>query len=79
MSVQLLEQLTRQSERLTKDEQLALAMHLIERARQEMPALPNPQHRKWREIRGLFAYPLAGEDAQSWVTHTRREGDEGCE
>ena len=31
---------------------------------------------KWSEICGLFPYPLADEDAQTWVTRTRREGDE---
>jgi hypothetical protein len=30
----------------------------------------------WRDIRGIVPYPLCGEDAQAWVTRTRREGDE---
>ena len=73
MSAQLLNLLFRQSERLSLDEQLALATQLIERARQGAPA---PQRRQWSEICGLFPYPLAGEDAQAWVTRTRREGAE---
>jgi len=32
--------------------------------------------RSWSEIAGAATYPLAGEDAQAWVTRTRREGDE---
>ena len=32
--------------------------------------------RSWSEIAGAAAYPLVGEDAQAWVTRTRREGDE---
>ena len=73
MSVQLLDLLLNQSEQLTKDEQLALATRLIERARQ---GAPTRQRRKWSEICGLFAYPLTGEDAQAWVTRTRHAGDE---
>ena len=32
--------------------------------------------RVWSEIEGAATFPLAGEDAQAWVTRTRREGDE---
>ncbi len=32
--------------------------------------------RAWSEIEGAARFPLAGEDAQAWVTRTRREGDE---
>ena len=32
--------------------------------------------RKWQEILGAAAEPLAGEDAQTWITRTRRESDE---
>ena len=32
--------------------------------------------RSWSEIAGAAEYPLTGEDAQAWVTRTRREGDE---
>lgn len=31
--------------------------------------------RRWSEIRGLVAYPMYGEDAQDWVSRTRREAD----
>lgn len=34
------------------------------------------KRRFWREIRGLVAYPMFGEDAQQWVSRTRREADE---
>jgi hypothetical protein len=33
------------------------------------------QRRTWREIRGSAPYPLCGEDAQAWVSRTRRESD----
>src|SRR5262245_38888243 len=31
--------------------------------------------RHWSEIRGTASYPLCGEDAQAWVSRTRREDD----
>ena len=33
--------------------------------------------RRWEEIAGAASYPLAGEDAQQWVSESRREGDLG--
>lgn len=29
--------------------------------------------RRWREIRGIVAYPMCGEDAQHWVSNARDE------
>lgn len=31
--------------------------------------------RSWSEIEGAADYPLMGEDAQFWVTRTRRKGN----
>jgi hypothetical protein len=40
-------------------------------------ASPDAPHRRlWREIRGSVPYPLCGEDAQAWVSRSRRESDE---
>jgi hypothetical protein len=35
--------------------------------------------RKWSEICGEAEHPLAGEDAQQWVSRSRRESDEDRE
>jgi hypothetical protein len=75
MTDELLDTLIRQSELLTSDEQLARASRLIERARYAAKAAPNMPRRKWAEIRGWVAHPLAGEDAQAWVTRARQESD----
>ncbi|MDB9305083.1 hypothetical protein PN488_11955 [Nodularia spumigena CS-591/12] len=32
--------------------------------------------RKWSDLKGMADYPLLGEDAQQWVSQTRREADE---
>ncbi len=65
------EQLLEQVDALDVEEQLRLEAHLLERAR-EAVAQEQPR-RKWRELRGLATYPVVGEDAQEWVTRTRRE------
>lgn len=67
-------ELLKQAELLTTGEQLELAMRLIERVRHS-PALAAPT-RKWMDVAGLAPHPLAGEDAQEWVSRTRQEGDD---
>lgn len=70
MSKVNLTHLIEQTEKLTFDEQLRLATHLIESARKaHFTAL---RRRKWREILGLVPYPVAGEDIQAWVSQSRR-------
>jgi hypothetical protein len=76
MSATLLEILTEQSEQLSADEQLMLAMRLIDRVRLSTQTPPATMTHKWSDLRGAFPHPLTGEDAQSWVSRTRREGDE---
>ena len=34
--------------------------------------LQTPAHRKWHDISGAVSYPLAGEDAQTWVSSSPR-------
>jgi len=74
MSVEKLDRLIEQADSLTVDEQLRLAAYLVERARGAYRS-PAPR-RKWRDIRGLARHPMLGEDAQAWVSRTRREADE---
>jgi hypothetical protein len=68
------DELIKQVDTLQVEEQLRLAVYLLERARQEV--IQEKPRRKWAEIRGLAEYPMLGEDAQAWVTRTRRESDE---
>ncbi|MBI4789544.1 MAG: hypothetical protein HY782_21145 [Chloroflexi bacterium] len=73
MSAQLLETLMKQAESLSVQEQLTLAAHLVEQASK---LYAPPERPRWRDIRGL-AYPsLFGEDAQAYISRTRRESDE---
>jgi len=65
-----LDELIRKAESLSPEERLRLLEHLSRKVSQV------GARRQWKEIRGAAAYPLLGEDAQSWVSRTRREGDE---
>ena len=78
MASDIIHNILKQIEILTVDQQSCLAAQLAERVRER--ATSSSRRRKWREIRGL-ARPslLAGEDAQQWVSRTRRESDEGRE
>jgi hypothetical protein len=55
-------------------------LQLVEKIVHALAASPTltetPRRRLWREIRGLLPYPMLGEDAQTWVSRTRRESDE---
>jgi len=76
MASQTLTELMRQAEALTPEEQKQLVAHLVQKGPQAETPVPLPPRRAWREIRGAAAYPLTGEDAQAWVSRTRREDDE---
>jgi hypothetical protein len=65
-----LDDLIRRVERLSHQDRLRLVEHLSRKVS------PETAGRQWREIRGAAPYPLLGEDAQTWVSRTRREGDE---
>jgi hypothetical protein len=71
------DELLKQVDTLQVEEQLRLASYLLERARQAV-APEKPQY-QWRDICGRYDYPMLGEDAQAWVTRTRRESDEDRE
>lgn len=82
MATTLLDQLLKQAEQLSLEEQLTLVAQIVERARSGLKAgspPPKPARREWRDIRGMATYPLLAEDAQAWVSRTRREGDEARE
>ena len=74
MAIGTLEVLMKQAVTLTADERRRLAAYLVERARTHHSGSSQPL--RWRDIRGMAKPPLLGEDAQAWVTRTRREGDE---
>jgi hypothetical protein len=68
-----LDELIKRADGLSLDEQLRLIAHLAEKAR-EASQVRRPR-RLWKEICGAGPYPLLGEDAQDWVSHSRRESD----
>jgi hypothetical protein len=74
MSSQLLETLIKETDALSIQDQMRLAAHLMVRLSQTN--LPDTPRRKWSEICGIVPYPLVGEDAQAWISRTRRESDE---
>ncbi len=73
MPAQPLESLLKQIDLLRPDEQLRLVSMVIERARKRMSSAR--ARLKWKDVCGLLPYPALGEDAQTHVSRTRREGD----
>ena len=77
MPSKALAEVIERAERLTPDEQLQLIAHLAQAARRTTSGTRTG--RSWMELQGAAPYPLVGEDAQTWVSRTRREGDEARE
>ena len=73
MSAQL-DSLLKQIDLLTADDQLRLVSYVAEKARRKMPLAKT--RRKWKDVCGMLPYPALGEDAQAYISRTRREGDE---
>ena len=72
MTASTLDDLKRQADSLSPDEQLRLAEYLVSRAR-AVRARPSG---RWQDLCGIAPGLLGGEDAQEWVSRTRRESDE---
>ena len=68
MMVDALQNIKQQINTLSLEEQLSLMTYLASTVR----AAHRPR-RKWLEIGGIAPNLLDGEDAQEWVTRTRRE------
>jgi hypothetical protein len=69
MNQLLLDQIIEQADELTVEEQLALIERLARKAQRRRH---HTATRRWRDIRGMAAYPLLGEDAQTWVSRIRQ-------
>lgn len=69
-----LQALLQQVEQLPPEERLELIQRVAAGLQQlDETTKPKP---KWSDLKGLAPYPMMGEDAQAWVSRTRREADE---
>jgi hypothetical protein len=73
MTLQNLNQLLKHAGKLTPSERLLLASRLIQGVRNEMPS--GKSICKWKDAAGLLPYPALGEDAQAYISRSRREED----
>jgi len=70
MALQNIDQLLKRAGKLTPSERLLLASRLIQGVRSDLPS--RKSRRKWRDAAGLLPYPAVGEDAQQYISRTRR-------
>jgi hypothetical protein len=61
---------------LPAPERLRLVEKIVHDLSAQQTAGGPSTRRHWKEIRGMVAYPMCGEDAQEWVSRGRREADE---
>jgi hypothetical protein len=69
------EQVAALAARLSPEDRLRLAQELDQSV--ERPAKGPPA--QWADVAGSVPHPLCGEDAQAWVSRSRREDDERAE
>lgn len=69
----LLDTVLKQVEQLTAEERLELIQKVAEGLKSKPESTSTKP--KWADLRGMAPYPLMGEDAQQWVSRTRRESD----
>lgn len=74
MSTTEYQRILREAKHLPPDDQRKLIEQLEARlrARQET----GKKRPRWEDLAGTAPYPLCGEDAQQWVTRTRKEADD---
>jgi hypothetical protein len=64
--------LLKEADALSRDEQLLLMSHLAERNR-GLSMRPGVPSYRWQDARGSAIAQMTGEDAQAWVTRSRRD------
>ena len=75
MRNELLEEIIQKIDRLTTEEQLSLIDAIISKTK-GAAAGGRESSRTWSDLKGLLSHPAYGEDAQSYITRSRRESDE---
>jgi hypothetical protein len=75
MSPQL-QQVLNDVDRLPLTDRIQVMTHVIESIKEYIPTEPVKSTRKWSDLKGMATTQLMGEDAQEWVSRSRREGDE---
>lgn len=74
MENDILEEIIGKADLLTAEEQLSLIAALAEKAKASS-AVQSGSRLKWSDLKGTLPYPACGDDAQSYITHSRRESD----
>jgi len=74
MALQNIDQILKRAGKLTPSERLLLASRLIQGVRNEIPA--RKRNKKWQDSVGLLKYPALGEDAQTYISRSRRTDDD---
>ena len=75
MSVTVLDEVLEKINLLEPDEQQHVMSVLSEKASLQMPQKGRAK-KKWADVKGMLPYPAFGEDAQEYISRSRREDDE---
>lgn len=76
MAVALVDEIYEQVMALPESVRLQLVERINQHPAPQEGVVEPKRRRLWSEIRGIAPNLMGGEDAQEWVSRTRREGDE---
>lgn len=77
MNTPTLNDVIAQADQLPEAERMELVEYLLSTITpREKEAESDEKEYTWDDLRGLAKYPMMGEEAQEWITRTRREGTE---
>jgi hypothetical protein len=72
MTLDAVDDLLKRAARLTPDERLLVAQRLLEEVQNENRP-PRKKTLIWSQLSGMLPYPAFGEDAQAYISRTRRD------
>jgi len=75
MSNEIIREIIEKADLLSTEEQLSLITELAQKARVSAAARPGSR-RKWSDLIGMLSYPACEEDAQTYISRSRREADD---
>ena len=75
MSANVFDEVVEKINLLEPEEQQHVMSVLSEKASLQIPQKERPK-KKWADVMGMLPYPAFGEDAQEYISRSRREAEE---
>jgi hypothetical protein len=75
MSIEILHEIIEKVDLLTNEERIGLLAELAKKVRTDA-VRGTEAPLKWSDLKGMLAHPACGEDAQAYISRSRREAED---